>query len=99
MRSSRDRGCHSIVELIATLWRAELLSVEGGAVSIGTVITALLLLVLGIFLARWSSRSVASLLTRHVGLERRAAAAVQGLTFTCSWYWCSCSPYRPRTFR
>ncbi len=71
----------SIFEWIATLWRAELLSVEGGAVSIGTVITALLLLVLGILLARWSSRRVGSLLTRHVGLDRGAAAAVQGLTF------------------
>ncbi len=70
-----------IFEWIATLWRAELLSVEGGAVSIGTVITALLLLVLGILLARWSSRRVGSLLTRHVGLDRGAAAAVQGLTF------------------
>ncbi len=70
-----------IFEFIATLWRAELLSVEGGAVSIGTVITALLLLVLGILLARWSSRRAASLLTRHAGLERGAAAAVQGLTF------------------
>jgi small-conductance mechanosensitive channel len=71
----------SIFESIVTLWRAELLSVGGRSISIGTVITALLLLVLGILLARWSSRRVGSLLTRHVGLDRGAAAAVQGLTF------------------
>ncbi len=68
-------------EWIATVWRAELLSVGGRAVSLGTVITALLLVVLGIFLSRWSSRRIASILTRAVGLERGAAAAVQGLTF------------------
>ncbi len=71
----------SIFESIVTLWRVELLSVGGRSISIGTVITALLLLVLGILLARWSSRRVGSLLTRHVGLDRGAAAAVQGLTF------------------
>ena len=70
-----------IFESIASLWRAELLSVGGRGVPIGTVITALLLLLLGILLARWSSRQVASLLTRYAGLERGAAAAVQGLTF------------------
>jgi small-conductance mechanosensitive channel len=63
------------------VWRTKLMSVEGGTVSIGTVLTALLLLVLGIFLARWSSRRLSSLLAQHVGLERGAAAAVQGLTF------------------
>ena len=70
-----------IFESIATLWRTELLSVEGRGVPIGTVITALLLLLLGILMARWSSRLVGSLLTRHVGLERGAASAVQGMTF------------------
>lgn len=70
-----------IFESIATLWRTELLSVEGRGVPIGTVITALLLLLLGILLARWSSRLVGSLLRRHVGLDHGAASAVQGLTF------------------
>ncbi len=70
-----------IFESIATLWRTELLSVEGRGVPIGTVITALLLLLIGILLSRWSSRRVGALLTRHFGLDRGAAAAVQGLTF------------------
>ena len=66
---------------LATVWGAQLLSVDGKAVSIGTVLTAVGLLVVGIALARWSSRRVALLLTKHAGLEQGAAAAVQGLTF------------------
>jgi small-conductance mechanosensitive channel len=72
---------NGIFEWVATLWRAELLSVAGRSVSIGTIVTSLLLLLLGILLARWSSRRLAALLARHVGLEHGAAAAVQSLTF------------------
>ena len=67
--------------LIQKLWSAELLSVGGNSISVGTIVTAVILFILGFVISRWLSRLLGRLLHRRVGLERGAAAAFEGLSF------------------
>ncbi len=67
--------------MLSEIWNAELLTVGGHAISVGTLLTGVLLFVLGLLLSRYLSRLLGRVLHERVGLEKGAAAAFQGLSF------------------
>ena len=69
------------LDVAATFWNTTLLTVDDRSISIGTLLTAFVLLVVGYAAARQSSHLLHRLLTRQFGLEAGAAAAFQGLSF------------------
>ena len=66
---------------ISSIWNMGILTVEGRPISVGTLITATIVFVIGLLVSRWASRFFGQLLGRHLRLERGAAAAFQGLSF------------------
>lgn len=65
----------------AEFWNTEITAVDDRPITPGKIITALVLVVVGLRLSRWIARGGARLLRRRVRLDEGAAAALQSLTF------------------
>ncbi len=63
------------------IWRYEILAVEDSSVSIGDIVYAIILLIIGVKISRAVSQQVAGKIMRHFGVEEGNAAAVQSLIF------------------
>ncbi len=51
---------------ISSIWNMGILTVEGRPISIGTLITATIVFVIGLLVSRWASRFFGQLLGRHL---------------------------------
>jgi potassium efflux system protein len=65
----------------ADLWRFELFAVDDRPITIGKVLTALLLFFLGFAVASGASRTLGHSVLRRLNLDPGAASAIQGLVF------------------
>jgi potassium-dependent mechanosensitive channel len=65
----------------ADLWRFELFAVDDRPITIGKVLTALLLFFLGFAVASGASRTLGHSVLRRLSLDPGAASAIQGLVF------------------
>ncbi|MCB0346359.1 MAG: mechanosensitive ion channel [Bdellovibrionales bacterium] len=63
------------------IWSYEILAVEDSSVSIGDIIYAIIVLIIGVKISRAVSQQVAGKIMRHFGVEEGNAAAVQSLIF------------------
>ncbi|MGE0679500.1 MAG: mechanosensitive ion channel domain-containing protein [Candidatus Binatia bacterium] len=70
-----------IMESAFAVWRYELLVIDDQPIMVRTVVTAILLLVLGILLSRYLSRLLGLRLLPRFGLDSGAATAFQTLAF------------------
>ncbi len=71
----------SLIEVFTAIWRFELFSLEARAISVGTIVAALVLFVLGYLVSRRLSRLLGRMLTREFGIEAGVAADFQGLAY------------------
>ncbi len=68
-------------ERVVGVWRTELLAVDDRPITVGKIVTALLLFATGIVFSRVVSRALAGLLSRRFAMDEGAMAALQGLSF------------------
>jgi potassium efflux system protein len=64
-----------------TFWNHVLVSIGDSQITIGSILTALFLLIVGFFVSRWISRFGARLLRKRVGLDVGAESAIETLGF------------------
>lgn len=68
-------------QFFSDVWRYEIIAVEDSSVSIGDIIYALVLLIIGAKISRAASQQVGGKIMRHFGVEEGHAAAIQSLIF------------------
>lgn len=71
----------TLSDVAIALWGFELFAVEGTSITLGTVVIAFGLFLLGALLSRRTSRAIGGLLTRRLGVELGVSASLQGLLF------------------
>ncbi len=90
LAAAGDRPTHSepalrpidtLIDVLTAIWRFELFALEARPITAGTIVTALVLFVLGYLVSRRLSRLVGRLLTRQFGIEAGIASAFQGLAY------------------
>ncbi len=70
-----------LMHRVMEIWNYQILSVDGRPLTVGKVLIALLVLVLGLPIARFVTRRIANRLFKGIGMEPGAAAAFETLSF------------------
>ena len=78
---SASKALSGVWGQVRQIWNAELLAVGGEPVTLGVLVTALIVFALGVWAAKRLSTLVARLLTRHAGVESGAVRAFETLSF------------------
>jgi small-conductance mechanosensitive channel len=74
-------GLGSLLETLAAIWRFQLAVIDRQPITVGTLVLALLLLVIGILVSRFASRSLGRFVVRRFRLAAGPAAALETLGF------------------
>ncbi len=70
-----------LMHRVLEIWNFQILTVDGRPLTVGKVFIALLVLVLGLPIARFVTRRIANRLFKGIGMEPGAAAAFETLSF------------------
>ena len=70
-----------VVQRVAAIWNFQLMAIDGRAVTVGKVTIALLVLMVGVPIAKIVIRKISRRLFTRIGLEPGAASAFQALVF------------------
>ena len=66
---------------VVSVWNYEITAVEDRSITVGTVVSSVFLLFVGIVLSRLLSQAFGQRVLPRLGMHRSAAAAIQSLTF------------------
>jgi small-conductance mechanosensitive channel len=70
-----------VINGIGTVWSFQLTTIDGRPLTVGKVVTAILILLVGAAIARFAMRRIARRVLARVGIEPGAAAAFEALGF------------------
>ena len=71
----------SAKRLLLETWNLQVFSIDGNAITLGKLVTVLMLIVLGFFLSKRASKSLARLVVERLSVSSGAAHAVQSIAF------------------
>jgi potassium efflux system protein len=78
-RASLADRAEDVVDAVAAAWSKELIAVEDNPITVGKVLTAILMLGIGILVSRAIARGLAALVRRRSTLDEGAVTAIQSL--------------------
>ena len=79
--TSASEALLGVWDQVRRIWNAQLLAVGGESVTLGVLVTALIVFALGVWAARRLSALIGRLLRRHAGVESGAVHAFETLAF------------------
>ncbi len=79
--ASASKALSGVWDQLRQIWNAELLAIGGQSVTLGVLVTALIVFAVGVWAARRLSALIGRLLTRHAGVEASAVQAFETLAF------------------
>ena len=77
----RETPMGELLELVAQIWRFNISTVDGSDITIGKVIQAILLIVLGLYSSRWVSRMLVRGILNKTTVHEGAALAFESISF------------------